>query len=166
MARKFSSRTPRRVPQDSQPHMSSPPRRSFGVPNALGIHHPGDILDVDERRISRQASWTRSNILSRLISQDDDSVIKSPASERPPIPSALHARELDSTPLPVVSMIVLSIVSTSLSHFATVLSLLQTMLGEFLSANVSMPFLLFMVKGMASCHLARVTPLEIDRCRI
>ncbi|KIY47375.1 hypothetical protein FISHEDRAFT_45431 [Fistulina hepatica ATCC 64428] len=45
---------------------------------------------------------------------------------------AKSSPEMPMTPLPVLSMIVLSI----------------TMLGEFLSANVSTPFLLFMVKGM------------------
>ncbi|EMD35508.1 hypothetical protein CERSUDRAFT_157305 [Gelatoporia subvermispora B] len=52
--------------------------------------------------------------------------------DKPAIPSALQpAGEVYATPLPVLSMIVLSI----------------TMLGEFLSANVSAPFLLFMVEG-------------------
>ncbi|KZP15768.1 major facilitator superfamily MFS-1 [Athelia psychrophila] len=52
--------------------------------------------------------------------------------ERPLIPSALEQKgEAYTTPLPKLSMIVLSI----------------AMLGEFLSANVSTPFLLFMVKG-------------------
>lgn len=117
MARKFSSRTSRRVPQGGQLHMSSPSRRSFGVPNALGIQHDGDIVDVHERRLSGRASWTRPNILSRLITEDEELGVKSPTSERPPIPSALHAREPDSTPLPVISMIVLSIVSAPLVRF-------------------------------------------------
>ncbi|KAG0706960.1 major facilitator superfamily domain-containing protein [Suillus ampliporus] len=68
---------------------------------------------------------------ARIPLQTPNSAIKSPAFERPPIPNALRGSEADSTPLPVLSMIVLSI----------------TMLGEFLSANVAMPFLLFMVKG-------------------
>ncbi|GJE94855.1 major facilitator superfamily MFS-1 [Phanerochaete sordida] len=55
-----------------------------------------------------------------------------PKGERPPIPSALQPPpEACATPLPALSMVVLSI----------------TMLGEFLSANVSAPFLLFMVEG-------------------
>ncbi|OJA11395.1 hypothetical protein AZE42_03949 [Rhizopogon vesiculosus] len=65
---------------------------------------------------------------SRSVSETD---IKSTSLERPPIPNALRRSESDSTPLPALSMIVLSI----------------TVLGEFLSANVAMPFLLFMVKG-------------------
>ncbi|KZP05225.1 major facilitator superfamily MFS-1, partial [Athelia psychrophila] len=53
-------------------------------------------------------------------------------SEQAPIPSALeHKGEPPTTPLPKLSMIVLSI----------------AMLGEFLSANVPTPFILFMVKG-------------------
>ncbi|KAF8503894.1 major facilitator MFS-1 [Hysterangium stoloniferum] len=60
--------------------------------------------------------------------------VTSPPPERPPIPSALAAsgpQGVYSTPLPKLPMIVLSI----------------TMLGEFLSANVCTPFLLFMVEG-------------------
>ncbi|KAI0087355.1 hypothetical protein BDY19DRAFT_247311 [Irpex rosettiformis] len=63
---------------------------------------------------------------------DEEAGVSSPRPERPPIPSALQPPpEVYSTPLPTLSMIVLSI----------------TMLGEFLSANVSAPFLLFMVEG-------------------
>ncbi|KAF8842416.1 major facilitator superfamily MFS-1 [Paxillus ammoniavirescens] len=121
---------------DSPTHFSLPPRRSFGVPNALGIL--AAEADIQEsamttsrgREQPKRISWAQP-ILSRLRSQDEETSVKSPASERPPIPSALHAREPASTPLPVLSMVVLSI----------------AMLGEFLSANVAMPFLLFMVKG-------------------
>ncbi|KAH8823441.1 hypothetical protein DL96DRAFT_1744226 [Flagelloscypha sp. PMI_526] len=50
--------------------------------------------------------------------------------EQPAIPTILHGRiDHDTTPLPILSMTVLSI----------------AMLGEFLSANVSGPFMLFMV---------------------
>ncbi|KAH7887062.1 hypothetical protein F5I97DRAFT_1872838 [Phlebopus sp. FC_14] len=116
---------------------SLPPRRSFGVPNALGIQlGQGDTSESAPPRGRGQSRWTssaqnqhRTSFLSRLMHHDEEAAVKSP--ERPPIPSALHARESDATPLPVLSMIVLSI----------------TMLGEFLSANVAMPFLLFMVKG-------------------
>ncbi|KAF9239817.1 hypothetical protein BU15DRAFT_87832 [Melanogaster broomeanus] len=110
-------------------HISLPQRRTFGVPNALGIQAEGE---VQEREQSSRIPRTRLPFLPGSRSQDEEiGAIKSPTSERPPIPSALHAREPDSTPLPVLSMIVLSI----------------TMLGEFLSANVAMPFLLFMVKA-------------------
>ncbi|KAH0835856.1 hypothetical protein J3R83DRAFT_9725 [Lanmaoa asiatica] len=131
MARKLGSRTSTQAPRTGQLHMSSPSRRSFGVPDALGIQHDGETTDLHERRLSRRPSWIRPNVISRLMSHEEELGVKLPTTERPPIPSALHAREPDSTPLPVLSMVVLSI----------------TMLGEFLSANVSMPFLLFMVKG-------------------
>jgi hypothetical protein len=111
MARKPGSS---RVPQTGQRqlYMSSPSRRSFGVPNALGIQHDGEISAVrDSSRQSRRTSWIRPNILSMLTSRDEELGVKSPTSERPPIPSALHVREPDSTPLPALSMIVLSIVS-------------------------------------------------------
>ncbi|KIK99195.1 hypothetical protein PAXRUDRAFT_823028 [Paxillus rubicundulus Ve08.2h10] len=122
---------------DSPTHFSSSPRRSFGVPNALGIlAAEADIQESTmttnrERGQPRCISWAQPSFLSRLRNQDEEIGVKSPTSERPPIPSALHAREPTSTSLPVLPMVVLSI----------------AMLGEFLSANVAMPFLLFMVKG-------------------
>ncbi|EPQ52178.1 MFS-1 protein [Gloeophyllum trabeum ATCC 11539] len=80
----------------------------------------------------------RPSILSRLSLRNSGSGVRDEetgedvVTDKPLIPSALQQPgEADSTPLPVLSMIVLSI----------------TMLGEFLSANVSAPFLLFMVKG-------------------
>ncbi|EJD41419.1 hypothetical protein AURDEDRAFT_90322 [Auricularia subglabra TFB-10046 SS5] len=48
-----------------------------------------------------------------------------------PIPSALPIPHIEATPLPVIPLAVLSI----------------TVMGEFLCANVSTPFLLFMVRG-------------------
>ncbi|KAF7980507.1 hypothetical protein HWV62_38018 [Athelia sp. TMB] len=57
--------------------------------------------------------------------------------ERPQIPSALEYKsEPPTTPLPKLPMVVLSI----------------AMLGEFLSANVPTPFLLFMVKGFGEAE--------------
>ncbi|EKM57989.1 uncharacterized protein PHACADRAFT_251932 [Phanerochaete carnosa HHB-10118-sp] len=68
----------------------------------------------------------------RTAEDEEMGAVSTPKSERPPIPSALQPPpEMCATPLPALSMIVLSI----------------TMLGEFLSANVSAPFLLFMVEG-------------------
>lgn len=88
-------------------------------------------LERSTRRASAGPNHRRHSFISRWrTSTDVESAIKSPL-ERPPIPNALRGSESDSTPLPALSMIVLSI----------------TMLGEFLSANVAMPFLLFMVKG-------------------
>ncbi|KAG6335507.1 hypothetical protein ID866_3579 [Astraeus odoratus] len=113
---------------------SSSPRRSFGTPNALGIQfeEDGGGLSASQGRRQRRIISTSESpmgFLSRLRSRRGANPVKLQSSERPPIPSALHQREC--TPLPALSMIVLSI----------------TMLGEFLSANVAMPFLLFMVKG-------------------
>lgn len=125
MARKLGPRTPAQVPQPAQRqlNMSSPSRRSFGVPNALGIQHDAEIQDAhDPRRPPRRASWIRPNILSVLTNQGDEPGVKSPTSERPPIPSALHVREPDATPLPVLSMIVLSIVSEPIARFLPDLS--------------------------------------------
>ncbi|KAI0642721.1 major facilitator MFS-1 [Trametes meyenii] len=124
-----------------------PPRRVFG---------PGDsALDVDEdaadvqtgglqgtRRPSRRMSFSRlmhkPSILSRWSRAGDEEsggIVQTP--ERPAIPSALQPPgEVYATPLPTLSMTVLSI----------------TMLGEFLSANVSAPFLLFMVEGFEQFH--------------
>jgi hypothetical protein len=77
-----------------------------------------------------------------------------PSTERPPIPTMMKpSGEIYSTPLPRLSMIVLSIVrSIPLMKYYWCIYLLKTMLGEFLCANVSTPFLLFMVKGRESSH--------------
>ncbi|KAI0763055.1 major facilitator MFS-1 [Trametes elegans] len=123
-----------------------PPRRVFG---------PGDsALDVDEeindsqaeeaqnaRRPSGRVSFSRlvhkPSILSRWSRAGDEESGNTQTPERPAIPSALRPPgETYATPLPVLSMTVLSI----------------TMLGEFLSANVSAPFLLFMVEGFNQFH--------------
>lgn len=81
-----------------------------------------------QRRPSFAARWRRPSNSTAGGNDDQPSI----PFERPPIPSAFEPTgEVYSTPLPALSMIVLSI----------------TMLGEFLSANVATPFLLFMVKG-------------------
>ncbi|KAK7444784.1 hypothetical protein VKT23_015101 [Stygiomarasmius scandens] len=61
----------------------------------------------------------------------------------PAIPTLLGSDEM-TTPLPTLPMTVLSIM----------------MLGEFLSSNVSTPFLLFMVKGIASLWCLLVSTLK------
>ncbi|KAI0754437.1 major facilitator superfamily MFS-1 [Daedaleopsis nitida] len=123
-----------------------PPRRVFG---------PGDsALDIDAevpevqggersntRRPSGRVSFSglvrKPSILSRWSRTGDEESGTAPTPERPAIPSALQSSgEVYATPLPALSMIVLSI----------------TMLGEFLSANVSAPFLLFMVEGFGQFH--------------
>ncbi|KAG1869907.1 hypothetical protein F4604DRAFT_1772380 [Suillus subluteus] len=112
--------------------LNAPPRRFFGMRNDTEEHDDPSGLERSTRRASGGQDHRRQSFLSRWrTSTDVESAIKSPILERPPIPNALRSSESDSTPLPALSMIVLSI----------------TMLGEFLSANVAMPFLLFMVKG-------------------
>ncbi|KAG9085326.1 hypothetical protein FS749_004530, partial [Ceratobasidium sp. UAMH 11750] len=87
------------------------------------------------RRPSRGANsiFGRSSV-RRADENDAAGLLIPPGSiherERPAIPSALNPSS-DATPLPILSMIVLSIV----------------MLGEFLSANVSTPFVVPMVGG-------------------
>ncbi|KAH7912166.1 hypothetical protein BJ138DRAFT_1061588 [Hygrophoropsis aurantiaca] len=124
---------------ESRPgNLTLPPRRSFGILNT-GINEQSQNESGEtnhERRSSRRVSTNQSqhrpSFVSRWRTQtDEESGGRSPGTERPPIPNALHTKEAYSTPLPTLSMIVLSI----------------TMLGEFLSANVATPFLLFMVKG-------------------
>lgn len=91
------------------------------------------------RRILGRISFARlpkkpSSLLSRRrdIEGDDTSRSVPGTPGRAPVPTVMHpSGETYTTQLPVLPMVVLSI----------------TMLGEFLSANVSTPFLLFMVKG-------------------
>lgn len=110
--------------------------RSFGVHDTFSDH--------DEA--SHTAPTLLRKVLSRFSLRNNPRTSFSTVSERlpaveagqnansgrPPIPTMTQpSGEVYATPLPVLSMIVLSI----------------TMLGEFLCANVSTPFLLFMVKG-------------------
>ncbi|KAK2461247.1 hypothetical protein APHAL10511_006774 [Amanita phalloides] len=83
------------------------------------------------RRFFRSLSHATlsSPLLSRKSTMES---LKTAAAEPAPIPSMmLSSDHVYSTPLPTLSMTVLSI----------------TMLGEFLTANVSTPFILFMVKS-------------------
>ncbi|KAG8958327.1 hypothetical protein FRC03_009221 [Tulasnella sp. 419] len=98
----------------NSPIESRRPRVSFGYPSI--------------RRFSYSSSARRH--VDDLEMADESSLLDTPpVYDLPPIPSALP--KSDSTPLPLLPMVVLSI----------------AMLGEFLSANVSTPFLLFMVEG-------------------
>ncbi|KAF8679442.1 Major Facilitator [Rhizoctonia solani] len=107
-----------------------PPRVSFSRPPAN--EHPS------ARRPSRGGNSIFGRSSSRR--QDDDAAgLLLPntwgpdghdGDKPPPIPSALNPSS-DATPLPVLSVIVLSI----------------ALLGEFLSANVSTPFIINMVKA-------------------
>ncbi|RDB29876.1 hypothetical protein Hypma_013955 [Hypsizygus marmoreus] len=111
------------------------PRRTFGVQDSASndetVREEPNLL---RRALSFGSKHRPSFSLFRRYSVDSDSANGMPTStsERPPIPTMIQSSgEVYTTPLPILSMIVLSI----------------TMLGEFLSANVSTPFLLFMVKG-------------------
>ncbi|KAI0074454.1 major facilitator superfamily MFS-1 [Panus rudis PR-1116 ss-1] len=98
---------------------------------------PAQTNTQASRRPSGRISFTRVHRPSFLnrwgnAGDEESGVPPSPKPDKPPIPSALQPPpEAYATPLPTLSMIALSI----------------TMLGEFLSANVSAPFLLFMVEG-------------------
>ncbi|QRW05140.1 major facilitator superfamily transporter [Ceratobasidium sp. AG-Ba] len=102
---------------------------------------PGSVSESParyHRRPSRGANSIFGRSSVRRVDDNDAAGLLIPPSaagsiherERPAIPSALNPSS-DATPLPILSMIVLSIV----------------MLGEFLSANVSTPFVLKMVQG-------------------
>ncbi|KAG8732478.1 hypothetical protein FRC11_013343 [Ceratobasidium sp. 423] len=115
------------APQSTQP---KPPRVSFSRPPA------------NEHQSIRRPSRGGNSIFGRSSSRrvgDDPAGLLLPNAwgaeghdddKPPPIPSALNP-SLDATPLPVLSIIVLSI----------------ALLGEFLSANVSTPFIIKMVGG-------------------
>lgn len=112
----------------AEPQRDSVPIRTFGVQDTPAEEQEGiqqTPASAVRRVLSRlsfgASSKRRPSLFSTADGGDDD---------QPPIPT-MGSGETDATPLPKLSMIVLSI----------------TMLGEFLSANVSTPFLLFMVKG-------------------
>ncbi|KAJ7359424.1 major facilitator superfamily domain-containing protein [Mycena albidolilacea] len=116
-----------------------PPRRSFG-PDESAIDDSPETPEQNRVRsfIGRLSfgnfSQRRPSFASRLRNSGEDGGAEpgTPRAERPPIPTMMQSSgETYATPLPILSMVVLSI----------------TMLGEFLSANVSTPFVLFMVKG-------------------
>ncbi|KAF5356799.1 hypothetical protein D9756_006576 [Leucocoprinus leucothites] len=127
--------------------MASPgvrqPVRTFGIqdPNTESAEQGSSSSGEPNiaRRILGRISFnslrnSTGSLLSRRRDGDGDNSSTSfpNTSGRPPVPTVMQvAGEAYTTPLPILSMIVLSI----------------TMLGEFLSANVSTPFLLFMVKG-------------------
>ncbi|EIM88851.1 major facilitator MFS-1 [Stereum hirsutum FP-91666 SS1] len=117
----------------------SPAQRIFGTPadSAVADDELASTANspsaLPNRRPSR-ISFTKRSSFSRWRSQADEEMGDGGGGTPvpPPIPSALQqSNESTSTPLPMLSMIVLSI----------------ALLGEFLTANVSMPFLLFMVDG-------------------
>jgi hypothetical protein len=78
-------------------------KQSSGSLGALSSLFSGASAGPNHRRQSFISRWRTST--------DVESAIKSPTPERPPIPNALRGSESDPTPLPALSMIVLSIVS-------------------------------------------------------
>ncbi|KAF8889625.1 hypothetical protein BD779DRAFT_322787 [Infundibulicybe gibba] len=120
------------------PDRISLPRRTFGIDESAlddteTPHPEPSVIRKVLGRVSFGSSQHRSSFVARWRSGADGSGVADVSTpERPAIPTMMQASgEADTTPLPILSMVVLSI----------------TMLGEFLSANVSTPFLLFMVKG-------------------
>ncbi|ESK91962.1 hypothetical protein Moror_10388 [Moniliophthora roreri MCA 2997] len=119
--------------------LRSTPHRSFGADDSA----LDDTNDTPTRSAMRRTLGRISNSFGNSIRRPSFAArwrdgdpgaegVSSPKVERPPIPSVVQTSgEAYVTPLPLLSMIVLSI----------------ALLGEFLSANVSAPFLLFMVKG-------------------
>ncbi|KAH9926841.1 hypothetical protein B0H21DRAFT_763768 [Amylocystis lapponica] len=117
---------------------TQPPRRTFGAEDSAldDQESPSHLAGAAQGRgrVSFSGFNRRPSLLGRWRNSTDEETgaIPSPTRQRPAIPSALQqADEVYATPLPALSMIVLSI----------------TLLGEFLSANVSAPFILFMVQG-------------------
>ncbi|THH18720.1 hypothetical protein EW146_g2307 [Bondarzewia mesenterica] len=110
-----------------------PPTRIFG--SAQGLDD--DLMNPAPSARPGRFSLSRASLASRWMHSTDEETATTPVSERAPIPSALQQPgEAYTTPLPKLSMVVLSI----------------SLLGEFLTANVSMPFLLFMVEGFGELH--------------
>ncbi|KAF7426094.1 hypothetical protein PC9H_008460 [Pleurotus ostreatus] len=111
-----------------------PPRRVFGTGDINTAEHTDEAESSRPgvRRFLGRLSFGGSLRRPSFSFGRNDGEDGEEFSERPPVPTVMQSSgEAYATPLPVLSMIVLSI----------------TMLGEFLSANVSTPFLLFMVKG-------------------
>ncbi|KAF9450306.1 major facilitator superfamily MFS-1 [Macrolepiota fuliginosa MF-IS2] len=118
----------------------SGPVRTFGTPGPVTPIADQESPSSNEQNVARRilgriSFGSLNKMPSSLLSRrgDGEDAISSPGTTgRPPVPTVMQpSGETYTTPLPALSMIVLSI----------------TMLGEFLSANVSTPFLLFMVKG-------------------
>lgn len=92
--------------------LNAPPRRFFGMRNDTEQDDDPSGPERSTRRASGGQIHRQQSFVSRWRTNTDvESAIKSPILERPPIPNALRSTESDSTPLPALSMIVLSIVS-------------------------------------------------------
>ncbi|KAH9036200.1 major facilitator superfamily domain-containing protein, partial [Lactarius pseudohatsudake] len=118
-------------------HSHSPTRQHTA--RVFGTGDQPDQPDNDNGSASisplRHILTRHPSILSRHRTQDASPLRAptpaQPPEERPLIPSALSQPDFYATPLPTIPMMVLSV----------------TLLGEFLTANVSTPFLIFMVEG-------------------
>jgi hypothetical protein len=118
--RTIISYLPRADSQKSS-RMTSTSRRSFGInESALDPNNntPSSLPGSEQRRILGRISFNQGHHKPSFTSrwrrsQDEEDGVGPAAPGRPPIPSALEPKgDLYSTPLPVLSMIVLSIVRT------------------------------------------------------
>jgi len=112
----MTTRIPLQTPNVGSPRSSNatsvPQRRVFGMRNVIDDDDEPSGLERSTRRASGGQNFRRQSFVSRWKrSPDLEDAIKSPMSERPPIPNALRGSESASTPLPILSMTVLSIVS-------------------------------------------------------
>lgn len=144
---------------DSDMHIDLPARPQFpqgpSRPTALT---PNAALDTPNTPFSEgdpfsspgdpEATIPHYSLASHYRTLLDD---QNAPSDKPPIPSALPTSSgIESTPLPKIPMIVLSIVRpfVSCGKFLIMTSSFQAVLGEFLSANVSTPFIVDMTRGV------------------
>lgn len=116
--------------------------RTFGSSNNADNGHEAPQTTSSLRKVLARLSFN-----SATIQAEDEDGERTPV-DKAPVPTVMHApAEMYQTPLPALSMIVLSIVRST--HILTdyCADFVQALLGEFLSANVSTPFLLFMVES-------------------
>ncbi|KIY70697.1 major facilitator superfamily MFS-1 [Cylindrobasidium torrendii FP15055 ss-10] len=102
--------------------------RTFGTPQSPAAdEHEDTQAPGPLKKLVTRMSFTS---IRRSVFDDGE-----PLADKAPVPTVMQApEEVYQTPLPTLSMIVLSI----------------ALLGEFLSANVCTPFLLFMVEGFGT----------------
>ncbi|KAJ7618704.1 hypothetical protein FB45DRAFT_872102 [Roridomyces roridus] len=98
----------------------------------MPLDEDASTLNTNDARVQRLMARLSFHRQPSFNSETTPLLVATPILDKAPIPSIKPPPpEAYATPLPALSMVVLSI----------------TLLGEFLSANVSMPFILFMVKG-------------------
>lgn len=174
--------TPSDAASDADSPAGSPYRRSStrgDVPSSKGkrsaLGRPSE-RGVDRQSFGSAYGSTSGNYRARRMSKAStlarEALMSAGNDEgKPAIPSLLpNIRPAYSTPLPVLPMVVLCIVSGNPSHTLSDISRLfwsfQAMMSEFVAANVSTPFLLQMVEGERQelCELATrpLTPRSLD----